>query len=84
MADKLKRRKICTLISYIFFQEGGDEPFCDIDEILKRAETRTEEPVDDNDGLLAAFKVASFAVDEDEAVESAAKENGGVKVEIIF
>ena len=40
--------------------------------------------MDDNDGLQAALKVASFAVDEDEAVESAAKENGGVKVEIIF
>jgi hypothetical protein len=36
--------------------------------------------VDEGDGLLAAFKVASFAVDEDEAVQSAAKENGGVKV----
>ncbi len=36
--------------------------------------------MDEGDGLLAAFKVASFAVDEDEAVQSAAKENGGVKV----
>ncbi len=70
----------CYITCSILIQEGGDEPVCDIDEILKRAETRTEEQVDEGDGLLAAFKVASFAVDEDEAVQSAAKENGGVKV----
>jgi len=54
-------------------KEGvSEEPICDIDEILKRAETRTEDPSDEGDGLLAAFKVASLAVDEDEAVQSAA------------
>ena len=36
----------------------GDEPICDIDEILKRAETRSEEQMEeDDDGLLSSFKV---------------------------
>lgn len=50
----------------------GDEPICDIDEILKRAETRSEEQMEeDDDGLLSSFKVASLTMDEDEAVSSA-------------
>ena len=55
---------------------GGDEPTCDIDEILKRAEMRTDEPTDEDDGLMANFKVASLAMDEDEAVENASKASG--------
>merc|ERR1711892_730852 len=57
-------------------KETSDEPVCDIDEILKRAETRTEEQNDDGDDLMAGFKVASLAVDEDDAVDSA-KIDGG-------
>lgn len=39
---------------------------CDIDEILRRAETRDEGPTMAGDELLSAFKVASFAAfDED-------------------
>merc|ERR1739844_417102 len=38
--------------------ETNEEPVCDIDEILKRAETRTEEPTDDGHGLMSGFKVA--------------------------
>merc|ERR1719289_473045 len=42
----------------------GDEPICDIDEILKRAETRSEEQMEeDDDGLLSSFKVASLTMD---------------------
>ncbi|XP_055385541.1 chromodomain-helicase-DNA-binding protein 1 [Condylostylus longicornis] len=48
-------------------QENDDDLVCDIDEILRRAETRNEEPVQENDDLLSAFKVASFAAfDEDD------------------
>jgi len=59
--------------------ETNEEPVCDIDEILKRAETRTEEPTDDGDGLMSGFKVASLAVDEDDAVESAKIDGGGIQ-----
>ena len=52
---------------------ASDEPVCDIDDILRRAETRTEEVEEDDDGLLSSFKVASLAMDEDEAVSSASK-----------
>ena len=38
--------------------------------------TEEDEPTDDGDGLLSAFKVASLAVDEDEAVETAATIGG--------
>merc|ERR1711892_1228814 len=58
--------------------KDGDEPVCDIDEILKRAETRTHEENDAaGDDLMSGFKVASLAVDEDDAVKSA-KIDGGV------
>merc|ERR1712198_389527 len=57
-------------------KENNDEPACDIDEILRRAETRAEEQNDeDDDDLMSGFKVASFSVDEDTAVASA-KSNG--------
>lgn len=49
---------------------------CDIDEILQRAETRDEGPTMVGDELLSAFKVASFAFDEDKAVMEVKKENG--------
>lgn len=39
---------------------------CDIDEILRRAETRDEGPATVGDELLSAFKVASFAAFEEE------------------
>merc|ERR1719402_1311976 len=58
-----------------------EEPACDIDEILRRAETREGEEsgmCQEGDELLSAFKVASLTVDEDEAVE-AAREVGGVQ-----
>lgn len=48
---------------------------CDIDEILQRAETRDEGPSMVGDELLSAFKVASFAFDEDKAVMEVKKEN---------
>lgn len=49
---------------------------CDIDEILRRAETRDEEPARIGDELLSAFKVASFAAfDEDDKVDIAEPEN---------
>lgn len=57
-------------------KDTGDEPVCDIDEILKRAETRTHEEGDDGDDLMSGFKVASLAVDEDDAVKSAKMEGG--------
>ena len=60
-------------------KETGDEPVCDIDEILKRAETRTQEDGDEGDGLMSGFKVASLAVDEDDAVKSAKIDGGGIQ-----
>lgn len=48
---------------------------CDIDEILQRAETRDEAPTMVGDELLSAFKVASFAFDEEKAVMEVKKEN---------
>nr|CAD7429760.1 unnamed protein product [Timema monikensis] len=49
-------------------EDGDDEPTCDIDEILRRAETRDEGPAMVGDELLSAFKVASFAAFEEEEV----------------
>lgn len=47
-------------------EDDEEEPTCDIDEILRRAETRDEAPSLVGDELLSAFKVASFAAfDED-------------------
>ncbi|XP_050433310.1 chromodomain-helicase-DNA-binding protein 1 isoform X2 [Adelges cooleyi] len=45
--------------------EADEEPLCDIDEILRRAETRDEAPTTVGDELLSAFKVASFTFDEE-------------------
>merc|ERR1719348_2423122 len=59
-------------------KENNDEPACDIDEILRRAETRAEDQnVEDDDDLMSGFKVASFTVDEDSAVASA--KSGGIQ-----
>ncbi|XP_068971299.1 chromodomain-helicase-DNA-binding protein 1 isoform X1 [Bombus flavifrons] len=48
-------------------EDGDEEPTCDIDEILRRAETRDEGPSTVGDELLSAFKVASFAAFEEES-----------------
>lgn len=51
-------------------QEHEEELVCDIDEILRRAETRNEDPEMPGDDLLSAFKVASIAAfQEDEPNE---------------
>ncbi|XP_017464823.1 PREDICTED: chromodomain-helicase-DNA-binding protein 1 [Rhagoletis zephyria] len=52
-------------------QENDDELVCDIDEILRRAETRNEDPEMPGDDLLSAFKVASIATFEEEPSEAA-------------
>lgn len=49
---------------------GDDEPQCDIDEILRRAETREDVSHSVGDELLSAFKVASFNFNEDEDVSA--------------
>uniref|UniRef100_W8AZH4 Chromodomain-helicase-DNA-binding protein 1 n=1 Tax=Ceratitis capitata TaxID=7213 RepID=W8AZH4_CERCA len=51
-------------------QENDDELVCDIDEILRRAETRNEDPEMPGDDLLSAFKVASIATFEEEPSET--------------
>lgn len=61
-------------------EDGDDELVCDIDEILRRAETRDEQPAMVGDELLSAFKVARFAFEEDKVAASPSKnvhnENG--------
>ncbi|KAH9399592.1 transcriptional regulator [Tyrophagus putrescentiae] len=56
-------------------EDGAEEaePQCDIDEILKRAETREEDdgPQTLGDELLSSFKVASFNFNEEEDVANA-------------
>merc|ERR1719435_190977 len=60
--------------------KDGDDPVCDIDEILKRAETRMHEDEDAGDDLMSGFKVASLAVDEDDAVKNAKVDaSGGIQ-----
>lgn len=46
--------------------ENDDDLVCDIDEILRRAETRHDAPAMVGDELLSAFKVASFAAFDEE------------------
>ncbi|EDW12292.2 chromodomain-helicase-DNA-binding protein 1 isoform X2 [Drosophila mojavensis] len=59
-------------------QEHEEELVCDIDEILRRAETRNEDPEMPGDDLLSAFKVASIAAfQEDEPSESTNKDLQG-------
>lgn len=47
-------------------KDGDEEPHLDIDEVLKRAETREDAPSAVNDGLLSSFKIASFNFNEEE------------------
>lgn len=47
-------------------QDNDEELVCDIDEILRRAETRNEDPETPADDLLSAFKVASIAAFEED------------------
>lgn len=47
-------------------KDGDEEPHLDIDEVLNRAETREEVQTAANDGLLSAFKIASFDFNEEE------------------
>lgn len=49
-----------------------EEPHVDIDEILRRAETREEAPASAGDELLSAFKVASFNFNEEDVTASVA------------
>ncbi|XP_019753581.1 chromodomain-helicase-DNA-binding protein 1 isoform X2 [Dendroctonus ponderosae] len=51
-------------------EDVDEEPNCDIDEILRRAETRDEAPSMVGDELLSAFKVASFAAFDEDATPS--------------
>lgn len=56
-------------------EEEGSDLVCDIDEILRRAETRDDAPAMIGDELLSAFKVASFAAfDEDMPSANLAKQ----------
>merc|ERR1711953_1512983 len=55
--------------------EKGEETHCDIDEILRVAETRTEDNTEADDDLMSGFKSVSLNLDEDEAVADA-KESG--------
>lgn len=55
--------------------DAEDDLVCDIDEILRRAETRDEAPTMAGDELLSAFKVASFAFDEDKQMSTTNKIN---------
>ncbi|KAL6265265.1 hypothetical protein P5V15_002045 [Pogonomyrmex californicus] len=50
-------------------EDGDEEPACDVDEILRRAETRDEGPTTVGDELLSAFKVASFKTAFEEDLE---------------
>lgn len=55
----------------------GDDLVCDIDEILRRAETRDDAPAMIGDELLSAFKVASFAAFDEENNQMAIKTEAG-------
>lgn len=66
---------------------GEEEPQVDIDEILKRAETREEPLSAPSDDLLGAFKIASFNFNEEDVnpmtSQSVSKEEGKDWSEII-
>ncbi|XP_037927772.1 chromodomain-helicase-DNA-binding protein 1 isoform X2 [Teleopsis dalmanni] len=63
-------------------QENDDELVCDIDEILRRAETRNEDPEMPGDDLLSAFKVASIvAFEEDPGDTTKDNETAGAEEE---
>lgn len=52
-------------------KDGDEEPHLDIDEVLNRAETREEPQIAANDGILSAFKIASFNFNEEEVTNVA-------------
>ncbi|XP_038114415.1 chromodomain-helicase-DNA-binding protein 1 isoform X1 [Culex quinquefasciatus] len=54
-------------------EDGDDELVCDIDEILKRAETRDEAPEMPGDALLSAFNVTTFDFDEEKETQAIRK-----------
>lgn len=54
-------------------EAGDDELVCDIDEILKRAETRDEAPEMPGDALLSAFNVTTFDFDEEKETSAIRK-----------
>ncbi|XP_055634579.1 chromodomain-helicase-DNA-binding protein 1 isoform X2 [Toxorhynchites rutilus septentrionalis] len=54
-------------------EDGDDELVCDIDEILKRAETRDEAPEMPGDELLSAFNVTTFDFDEEKETSAIRK-----------
>uniref|UniRef100_A0A182SSR7 DNA helicase n=1 Tax=Anopheles maculatus TaxID=74869 RepID=A0A182SSR7_9DIPT len=58
-------------------EDGDEELVCDIDEILRRAETRDEAPGMPGDELLSAFNVTTFDFDEDKVVSGAKPTAGG-------
>ncbi|KAI1296747.1 Chromodomain-helicase-DNA-binding protein 2 [Halotydeus destructor] len=61
------------------FKEGEDadeEPNVDIDDILRRAETREDAPVHTGNELLSAFKMASFNFNEEEVIAAQAVKQG--------
>ena len=65
-------------------EEGDEEPQVDIDEILRRAETREDSLPSAGDELLSAFKIASFSFNEEETIPiitSSPKENDEQKRE---
>ncbi|XP_050053318.1 chromodomain-helicase-DNA-binding protein 1-like isoform X3 [Aphis gossypii] len=47
---------------------ADEEPLCDIDEILRRAETRDETSTTVGNELLSAFKIASFTFNEEKDI----------------
>ncbi|XP_017774812.1 PREDICTED: chromodomain-helicase-DNA-binding protein 1 isoform X2 [Nicrophorus vespilloides] len=51
-------------------EDESDDPVCDIDEILRRAETRDEAPTMVGDELLSAFKVAKIKAFEEDSEQS--------------
>lgn len=61
-------------------QENDEDLVCDIDEILRRAETRNEDPEMPGDDLLSAFKVASIAAFEEEP-DTSTKDNDNQAIE---
>jgi SNF2 family DNA or RNA helicase len=56
-------------------KDGDEEPHLDIDEVLNRAETREEITTSVNDGLLSAFKIASFDFNEEDVTNIQPSQN---------
>ncbi|XP_053672247.1 chromodomain-helicase-DNA-binding protein 1 [Anopheles nili] len=59
--------------------DGDEELVCDIDEILRRAETRDDAPNMPGDELLSAFNVTTFDFDEDNMVSDPRPVGKGMK-----